>query len=79
MINYDHQLSMISPALVAQAVCRICQMGMVCRHAEDLLPMLRIMAGPLDPQEVLGNFRGAMEAMVVALKFGHPEEHQETI
>ena len=28
------------------AVCRICQMGMVCRHAEDLLPMLRIMAGP---------------------------------
>ena len=35
----------------AQAVCRICQMGMVCRHAEDLLPLLRIIAGPPDPQE----------------------------
>lgn len=33
------------------AVCRICQMGMVCRHAEDLLPLLRIIAGPPDPQE----------------------------
>ena len=26
-------------------------MGMVCRHAEDLLPLLRIIAGPPDPQE----------------------------
>lgn len=33
------------------AVCRICQMGMVCRHAEDLLPLLRIMAGPPEPEE----------------------------
>ncbi|CAK9054358.1 unnamed protein product [Durusdinium trenchii] len=33
------------------AVCRICQMGMVCRHAEDLLLLLKIMAGPPDPKE----------------------------
>ncbi|CAE8597906.1 unnamed protein product [Polarella glacialis] len=31
------------------AVCRICQPGMVARHAEDLLPMLKHMAGPPDP------------------------------
>ena len=37
--------------LRSEAVCRICQMGMVCRHAEDLLLLLKIMAGPPDPKE----------------------------
>jgi len=33
------------------AICRICQTGMVTRHAEDLLPMLRMLVGPPLPEE----------------------------
>ena len=34
-----------------QAVCRICQLGMVCRHADDMLPLLKIMSGLPDSTE----------------------------
>ena len=34
-----------------QAVCRICQLGMVCRHADDMLPLLKIMSGLPDGTE----------------------------
>ncbi|CAJ1332741.1 unnamed protein product, partial [Effrenium voratum] len=37
------------------AVCRICQMGAVARHAEDLAPLLRIMAGPPSPEARLAH------------------------
>eukprot|EP00439_Symbiodinium_sp_Y106_P079431 s981_g18.t1 len=33
------------------AVCRICQLGMVCRHADDMLPLLKIMSGLPDGTE----------------------------
>mmetsp|Transcript_78188 Transcript_78188/g.253826 ORF Transcript_78188/g.253826 Transcript_78188/m.253826 type:complete len:574 (+) Transcript_78188:69-1790(+) len=33
------------------AVCRICQPGFVTRHAEDLGPMLRLIAGPPSEEE----------------------------
>ncbi|CAE7431091.1 FAAH2 [Symbiodinium necroappetens] len=33
------------------AVCRICQLGMVCRHADDMLPLLKIMSGLPDSTE----------------------------
>lgn len=32
-------------------VCRICQLGMVTRHAEDMLPLLKLMAGPPTEEE----------------------------
>eukprot|EP00931_Biecheleriopsis_adriatica_P067494 TRINITY_DN41628_c0_g1_i1.p1 TRINITY_DN41628_c0_g1~~TRINITY_DN41628_c0_g1_i1.p1 ORF type:complete len:546 (+),score=99.61 TRINITY_DN41628_c0_g1_i1:108-1745(+) len=33
------------------AICRICQPGMVSRHAEDLLPFLQLISGPPTPEE----------------------------
>lgn len=33
------------------AVCRICQPGLVARHCEDLLPVVKILAGPPDPED----------------------------